>query len=1182
MSQIQSSVGLVTGFPIQSTVQKLTALDQEPITALQNEDTTDQNQETALQELQSLLESLEVSTNALGQSSLYTQTNITSSDSSVLTATTDPNSTTQPTTGNFEYTALQQAEAQQLESEGLASDSTAIGAGSLSFRYGATIDQSMSVDLLNGGDGMSPGSIQITGRNGVSDTINLSSAQTIGDVVNAINSATGLDVTASVNGDHLQLTDTSGSTASNLEVQDVGGGTTAESLGLAGINTSSTTVQGSSIFSLFDGLPTSQLNSGNGVQFDPYLPDVQVQLSDGSTVDVTLHQIPTTGTFASGTTDAANGVNAQLTFTAKQAGANLTGVTVNFVANSSIMPGNETASYNSTTKTLTFQIDPGKTTANDIINALNASPTASADFSASNVSGGDGTGLISISDVALTAGPKATATTSATNGQNAAVQFTAVSGGPNYDGVQVEFENNPSITAGHETVSYDTSDPNNPKLVFQIDEGQTTASDIVQALANNPSVSQLFTASLPSDDNGTGLISTSDTATTDGGEIVEPVSSDTPTTIGDILNAFNSADPGKLQAQISSDGQSIELIDTSGGSGSFSISDINGSQAVEGLGLNTAASGNTITGNSLFAGLSGTLLSNLNGGNGFGTLGTIDITDREGNSTTVDLSGAQSVDDVINDINTAAANAGVGITAAVNQAANGIQLTDTTGSTSGNLIVANGDSTDTATALGIAVNAAQNSINSGDLHLQTVSENTLLSSYNGGGGVGQGTFTITSTNGQSTTINLNSTFNTIGDVLNAINAAGIGVTAEINPTGDGIELVDTAHGSGTLQVTAGNGTTASDLHLTGGETTATVNGQSTQVINGSTTTTINISSTDTLQTLISKINDANAGVTASEVNTGSAINPYRLVLNSNQGGTAGNLQFDTSSSPIALTQTTAGQNALLLVGSGSTGFIASSATDTFSNDVLTGADITLTGTSTSPVSLTVAQDPSALASAIQSVVSGYNSVVSNISTNTAYDSTTNTGAVLEGNTAVLQVQQELSNLVSGQLSGYSNNAVQSLADLGISVNQDGSLSLDSTTLSSVLASDPQAVQQFLSAANTGLSAQFQNALTQLSATSNSVLSNATNALSTDVTNNETNITQMQTQLTAEQNSLTAQFDQMEVTVEQLQSNLSAISSIQPFSTIGGQIASSSLDDNNGSTLDSDLSDISSNISSAYS
>jgi flagellar hook-associated protein 2 len=304
------------------------------------------------------------------------------------------------------------------------------------------------------------------------------------------------------------------------------------------------------------------------------------------------------------------------------------------------------------------------------------------------------------------------------------------------------------------------------------------------------------------------------------------------------------------------------------------------------------------------------------------------------------------------------------------------------------------------------------------------------------------------------------------------------------------------------------------------------------------------------------------------------------VLTSLQGGTAGNLQFDTSNSSISLKQTTAGQDALLLVGSGSSGFVASSATDTFSN-VLAGANLTLTGTSTTPVSLTVAQDPSALASAIQSVVSGYNAVVSAISSTTAYNTATNTGAVLQGDTSVLQVQTVLSNLVSGQLAGSSGGSIQSLADLGISVNQDGSLALNSSTLSTLLASDPQGVQQFLGTANTGLSAQFQTALTQLSGPTNSLLANESTALNTKITGNQTQITQMNAQLTVEQNALTAQFDQMEVTVEKLQSNLSAISAIQPFATIGGGDATSSLDGTSGNSLSSDLSSLSSNLGSAF-
>ena len=94
----------------------------------------------------------------------------------------------------------------------------------------------------------------------------------------------------------------------------------------------------------------------------------------------------------------------------------------------------------------------------------------------------------------MTTGPQSTATTPGTLSPDAALKFTAVSGGSTYDNTQIQFVANPSITAGQETVSYDDSNPNSPTLVFQIAQGQTTANDIIAALKNNPTVSQLFTA----------------------------------------------------------------------------------------------------------------------------------------------------------------------------------------------------------------------------------------------------------------------------------------------------------------------------------------------------------------------------------------------------------------------------------------------------------------------------------------------------------------------------------------------------------------------------------------------------------------------------------------------------------------------------------------------------------------
>src|SRR6185437_3577844 len=134
------------------------------------------------------------------------------------------------------------------------------------------------------------------------------------------------------------------------------------------------------------------------------------------------------------------------------------------------------------------------------------------------------------------------------------------------------------------------------------------------------------------------------------------------------------------------------------------------------LGLTTTASGGVIAGTRLFAGLNTSLLSSLNGGKGLGTLGSINLTDRNNSSATVNLSTAETLQDVIDRINAA----GIGIQAQINSEQNGISLTDTTGKTASNLIVANGVANNAADKLHLSVNAAVTSQDSGNLGLQVI------------------------------------------------------------------------------------------------------------------------------------------------------------------------------------------------------------------------------------------------------------------------------------------------------------------------------------------------------------------------------------------------------------------------------------------------------------------------------
>lgn len=111
---------------------------------------------------------------------------------------------------------------------------------------------------------------------------------------------------------------------------------------------------------------------------------------------------------AEGTTFAVNGANARLTFTAVKAGAEFDDVTVVFEDDATITAGtDERGVYDANTKTLTFYINEGTTTAQhieDIFNSADANydEDLAALFSAS--AGGTGAGVLTVDDTATLTG----------------------------------------------------------------------------------------------------------------------------------------------------------------------------------------------------------------------------------------------------------------------------------------------------------------------------------------------------------------------------------------------------------------------------------------------------------------------------------------------------------------------------------------------------------------------------------------------------------------------------------------------------------------------------------------------------------------------------------------------------------------------------------------------------------
>ncbi|MFH1416911.1 MAG: flagellar filament capping protein FliD [Planctomycetota bacterium] len=97
-----------------------------------------------------------------------------------------------------------------------------------------TLDTPLSV--LNNGGGVPSGEIRLTNRAGKEAIVDLSGAATIGDVKAAIEAA-GVDFTVALAGGHLLVSD--GSTGDEkMKIEEVGGGGTAEALGLLGTSAS--------------------------------------------------------------------------------------------------------------------------------------------------------------------------------------------------------------------------------------------------------------------------------------------------------------------------------------------------------------------------------------------------------------------------------------------------------------------------------------------------------------------------------------------------------------------------------------------------------------------------------------------------------------------------------------------------------------------------------------------------------------------------------------------------------------------------------------------------------------------------------------------------------------------------------------------------------------------------------
>ena len=295
------------------------------------------------------------------------------------------------------------------------------------------------------------------------------------------------------------------------------------------------------------------------------------------------------------------------------------------------------------------------------------------------------------------------------------------------------------------------------------------------------------------------------------------------------------------------------------------------------------------------------------------------------------------------------------------------------------------------------------------------------------------------------------------------------------------------------------------------------------------------SSNNTLTGLAQTINAANAGVTASIVTDSSG---SRLALLSTTSGAAGQISVGGAGlTGVSFTQASAGTDASLTVD----GIPIDSASNTV-KDVLPVVTLNLQGANpNSTVTVGVAPDVATATTAIQNFVNSYNTAISSVNAQFAFTGATgSTAPPLLGDSALQSVQAQLYSSISYATSG--NGSINSLSNLGITQNDDGTLTLNTAQLTSALTSNSTAVQSFFQTASTGFAQQFNTTLSTMTDPTKGSVSLEINGINNSLSSVASQISDFEARMTTVQAQLTAQYDQVNTTLQQLPLLLGQINS----------------------------------------
>ncbi len=405
------------------------------------------------------------------------------------------------------------------------------------------------------------------------------------------------------------------------------------------------------------------------------------------------------------------------------------------------------------------------------------------------------------------------------------------------------------------------------------------------------------------------------------------------------------------------------------------------------------------------------------------------------------------------------------------------------------------------------------------------------------------------------------------DLVSTINSAQAGVTASVvnGASGPELTIVSNTSGaagnfsiSGTLTDTS-NGNAAINVNnvgQTGQDAELTVDGVA--VSSGSNTVTDAIQGVTFQLLAVAPSTPVQVEITDNNSNVESAVSSFVSAYNTVIGDINNQERDDSSGNPEPLfgSPTLASlqealQSALNFTqpaqAAGTTTAIA--ATDTLSGSL----SISVGGGSSHTVTVGDGGTPATLAGLATAINNANLGVTASIITTGSAVTLSLVDAQGDSSGAISVDSSGLTDVTSSAPVNFSSplaNSVTSITQLGISVNNDGTLSLNTDTLDTLLNSDYQAVANFLqpSGVFTSFGGNLTTVLNNLGNNANEgaiylalqANSSQENALNTNISNEEALISQQQTQLTTELNQANYELEEIPAQLDQINEIYSSI------------------------------------------